>query len=367
MNKMTETKKVIYFPGFSSHIRKAIGYITISIALAALIVLGSSQTSQAAYPHPVGEVYVEHAASGQRINMYERWNGGKVILHPKDNSIDQKLWIEPNPDGWTFSLWVDNTYARLSTKVDPVKEGIETEVWMSGKKGSPQQTMRAIPREGYPGQYLLEFVINGKTTGQCLDVNGGANYVRPHTWTCTHSNNNQGFSIISRVGSPPPTSSPGRLRYLPFYGNSVITQGNNGSYSHNNDLNRYGIDFGLGYGQAVAAVAKGTVVYAGFVQQWGNHVVIKYEGTEVYGHYLHLSQINVSYSQLVSGGQKIGEAGNTFATGQPVATHLHYHEANGIRQNSIRMHNFQENIPLEDNGQNGPNIPVTSQNYPGRN
>jgi hypothetical protein len=367
MNKMTETNTVIYFSGFSSHIRKAIGYITISIALAALIVLGSSQTSHAAYQHPVGEVYVEHAASGQRINMYERRNGGKVILHPKDDSIDQKLWIEPNPDRWTFSLWVDNTYARLSTKVDPVKDGIETEVWMSGKKGSPQQTMRAIPREGYPGQYLLEFVINGKTTGQCLDVNGGANYVRPLTWTCNRGNNNQGFSIISRGSSPPPSSSTGRLRYLPFYGSSVITQGNNGWASHNDNLNRYGIDFGLSYGQAVAAVAKGTVVFAGFVEGWGNHVVIKYEGTQMYGHYLHLSQINVLQYQLVSGGQKIGEAGNSWYSKKTVATHLHYHEANGIRTNSIRMHNFQENIPLEDNGQGKPNIPVTSQNYPGRN
>jgi murein DD-endopeptidase MepM/ murein hydrolase activator NlpD len=364
---MTKMNTVIYFSGFSSYIRKPIGYIKISMALAALIVLGSSQTSHAAYPHPVGEVYVEHVASGQRINMHERQNGGKVILHPKDDSIDQKLWIEQNPDGWTFSLWVDNTYARLSTQANPVRDGIGTEVWMSGKKGSPQQTMRAIPREGYPGQYLLEFVINGKTTGQCLDVNGGANYVRPLTWTCNHGNKNQGFSIISRGSSPPPSSSTGRLRYLPFYGNSVITQGNNGSYSHNNALNRYAIDFGLSYGQPVAAVAKGTVVFAGFVEQWGNHVVIKYEGTEVYGHYLHLSQINVSYGELVSGGQKIGAAGNSFATGKTVATHLHYHEANGVRKNSVQMHNFQENIRLADNGKDGPNIPVTSQNYPGRN
>lgn len=355
-----------YFSSFSNRSKKAIVCATVSILVAVLCVLSSSQVSRSAYPNPTGAVYVEHAASGQRINMYERTNGGKVILHPKDDSIDQKLWIETNPDGWTFSLWVDNTYARLSTQADPTRDGIGTEVWMSGVKGSSQQTMRAIPRDGYPGQYLLEFVINGKPTGQCLDAYGGANYVRPITWTCAQGNNNQGFSIISRSG-PPSNSSTGTLRYLPFYGGSSITQGNNGQVSHNNDLNRYAIDFGLSYGQDVAAVAKGTVVVSEFREQWGNFVVIKYEGTNIFGHYLHLSKRNVSVDQFVSGGQKIGEAGNTFSSNQTVATHLHYHEANGVRANSIPMQNFQENIPLQDNGKNGPNIPVTSQNYSGRN
>jgi Peptidase family M23 len=339
------------------------------VFLAIFGVLSTSQSSSAAYPQPTGAVYVEHAASGQRINMNDRRNGGKIILHPKDDSIDQKLWIETNPDGWTFSLWVDNTYARLSTQSNPTANGVGTEVWMSGGKNSAQQTMHVLPRIGRPGQYLLEFVINGKGTGQCLDANGGKDFARPWTIACNHSNDNQGFWITSRNANTPPPSaqSPGTLRYLPFYGATEITQGNDGWASHNNALNRYALDFNLALGRDVAAVAKGTVEYAGFQEQWGNHVVIKYAGTNTYGHYLHLSKISVTNGQTVSGGQKIGEAGGTFATNQPIAVHLHYHEANGIRTNSVPMQNFQENIPLQDNGQGQPNIPVTSQNSAGRN
>jgi murein DD-endopeptidase MepM/ murein hydrolase activator NlpD len=336
--------------------------------IAAGIVI-SSKPVTAAYPQPTGAVSVEHAASGQRINMNDRRNGGAVILHPKDNSIDQNLWIEPNPDGWTFSLWVDNTYARLSTQSNPIRNNVGTEVWMSGAKNSSQQTMHALPRVGRPGQYLLEFVINNKGTGVCLDANGGAKYVRPMTYGCDHNNNNQGFLISPRGATTPTpvTSSTGVLRYLPFYGTSAITQGNGGWVSHKDDLNRYALDFNLVYGQAVAAVAKGTVVSAGFAEGWGNHVVIQYAGTNTYGHYLHLSKINVIVGSVVAGGNKVGEAGNTLYSNQNTATHLHYHEANGIRTNSVPMQNFREDIPLQDNGQGQPNISVTSQNVAGRN
>lgn len=352
-------------------VSKKIALIAILISSTVLAIASNSTPSYAAYPQPTGAVYVEHVASKQRINMNERRNGGKVIVHPKDDSIDQKLWIETNSDGWTFSLWVDNTYARLSTQSDPTKSGIGTEIWMTGGKNSIQQTMYARPREGRNGQFLLEFVVNGKRTGQCLDVNGGATYSRPWTWNCDPKNDNQGFSISARGTNPsnpsPVSSSAGMLRYLPFFGASTITQGNNGWASHNDNLNRYAIDFNLPLGRDIATVAKGSVVFAGFVEQWGNHVVVKYDGTNVYGHYLHLSKISVTTGQSVSGGQKVGEAGGTFSSKVSVPVHLHYHEASGIRSNSIQMQNFQENIPLQDNGKGQPNIPVTSQNRAGRN
>jgi murein DD-endopeptidase MepM/ murein hydrolase activator NlpD len=347
---------------------REIAPIAVSIFGTAFIFINNSLPAYAAYPQPTGAVYVEHVASGQRINMNERRNGGKIIIHPKDDSIDQKLWIETNPDGWTFSLWVDNTYARLSTQSDPTKSGIGTEVWMTGGKNSIQQTMYAKPREGRNGQFLLEFVINGKRTGQCLDVNGGATYSRPWTWNCDPKNDNQGFSISARGTNPSPGSpSAGTLRYLPFFGTSAITQGNNGWASHNDNLNRYAIDFSLPLGRDIATVAKGSVVFAGFAEQWGNLVVVKYDGTNIYGHYLHLSKISVTNGQSVSGGQKVGEAGGTFSSKGTVPVHLHYHEASGIRSNSIQMQNFQENIPLQDNGKGNPDIPVTSQNRAGRN
>jgi len=177
--------------------------VRVALTLSAVIV-ATPVASYADYPHPTGAVTVQHVKSNQRINMFERFNSGKVILHPPDNSIDQNLWIEKNSDNSTFSLWVDNTNARLSTKSDPTKDGIGTEVWMSGAKGSPQQTLRAIPRGGYPGQFLLEFQINGRGTGKCLDATGGAKFVQLIIWGCNNGNDNQGFSISQRGGTLPP-------------------------------------------------------------------------------------------------------------------------------------------------------------------
>ncbi len=112
-------------------------------------------------------------------------------------------------------------------------------------------------------------------------------------------------------GSPPgiwPTDGPHTI------------SGNNYSPSH------LGIDITATPSTLVLASGGGVVVFAGFSQYgYGNVVQIDHlDGfATVYGH---LSQINVSQCEVVSGGQVIGIAGST---GNSTGVHLHFEVREG--------------------------------------
>ncbi|WP_051201508.1 DUF5930 domain-containing protein [Paracoccus aminophilus] len=81
-----------------------------------------------------------------------------------------------------------------------------------------------------------------------------------------------------------------------------------------------GIDMAGPVGTSVFSTADGTVVYAGWMQGYGNLIKIEHElGTET--RYGHLSKIRVKVGQKVSRGAQIGDMGNT---GRSTGSHLHY-------------------------------------------
>ena len=81
-----------------------------------------------------------------------------------------------------------------------------------------------------------------------------------------------------------------------------------------------GIDLGAAYGTPIAAVAAGSVIYAGWLGGYGNLVVIDHGGglSTAYGHQ---SQIAVSTGQSVGQGEIIGYVGST---GHSTGPHLHF-------------------------------------------
>jgi murein DD-endopeptidase MepM/ murein hydrolase activator NlpD len=81
-----------------------------------------------------------------------------------------------------------------------------------------------------------------------------------------------------------------------------------------------GIDFGAATGTPIHAAAAGVVVYCGWMDGYGNLVVIDHGGgiATAYGHQ---SSIAASCSQQVSQGQVIGYVGNT---GNSTGPHLHF-------------------------------------------
>jgi murein DD-endopeptidase MepM/ murein hydrolase activator NlpD len=81
-----------------------------------------------------------------------------------------------------------------------------------------------------------------------------------------------------------------------------------------------GIDIGVGYGTSIHAAASGRVIYAGWMDGYGNLVFVDHGGGISTG-YAHQSSIAVSNGQTVSQGQVIGYVG---CTGHCFGPHLHF-------------------------------------------
>jgi murein DD-endopeptidase MepM/ murein hydrolase activator NlpD len=81
-----------------------------------------------------------------------------------------------------------------------------------------------------------------------------------------------------------------------------------------------GIDIGVPYGTPIHAAAAGRVIYAGWMDGYGNLVFIDHGGGISTG-YAHQSQIGVSLGQTISQGQVIGYVG---CTGHCFGPHLHF-------------------------------------------
>jgi murein DD-endopeptidase MepM/ murein hydrolase activator NlpD len=81
-----------------------------------------------------------------------------------------------------------------------------------------------------------------------------------------------------------------------------------------------GIDIGVPYGTPIHAAASGQVIYAGWMDGYGNLVFIDH-GSGISTGYAHQSSIAVSNGQTVTQGQVIGYVG---CTGHCFGPHLHF-------------------------------------------
>ncbi|MFE4215009.1 peptidoglycan DD-metalloendopeptidase family protein [Streptomyces sp. NPDC056844] len=86
-----------------------------------------------------------------------------------------------------------------------------------------------------------------------------------------------------------------------------------------------GSDFQAASGTSVRSIGPGTVVSAGWSGSYGNEVVIQHEDG-MYSQYAHLSSLEVSAGQTVTGGQQIGLSGTT---GNSTGPHLHFEVRTG--------------------------------------
>ncbi|MFJ8862002.1 peptidoglycan DD-metalloendopeptidase family protein [Streptomyces sp. NPDC102451] len=86
-----------------------------------------------------------------------------------------------------------------------------------------------------------------------------------------------------------------------------------------------GSDFQAASGTSVRSIGEGTVVSAGWSGSYGNEVVIQHSDG-MYSQYAHLSSLEVSAGQTVTGGQQIGLSGTT---GNSTGPHLHFEVRTG--------------------------------------
>jgi hypothetical protein len=97
-----------------------------------------------------------------------------------------------------------------------------------------------------------------------------------------------------------------------------------------------GIDMAAPLGTPIMSAERGTVVYSGWKQGYGNFVAINHgHGYET--HYAHCSKILVHVGQHVNKGQLIAKVGST---GHSTGPHLHFEVvANGIHRNPAKFIN----------------------------
>ncbi|MFE9728787.1 peptidoglycan DD-metalloendopeptidase family protein [Streptomyces sp. NPDC005794] len=86
-----------------------------------------------------------------------------------------------------------------------------------------------------------------------------------------------------------------------------------------------GSDFQAASGTSVRSIGPGTVVSAGWGGSYGNEVVIQHSDG-MYSQYAHLSSLEVSAGQTVTGGQQLGLSGST---GNSTGPHLHFEVRTG--------------------------------------
>lgn len=124
------------------------------------------------------------------------------------------------------------------------------------------------------------------------------------------------------------TSPFGKVRMLPVYRYRVTKIRRKGHFVSRRRrirIGRYrhvhkGIDLKAYTGDAVKAVAAGTVAYAGRAQGYGNCVYIDHaDGLQT--RYAHASQLLVQTGETVTAGEMIARAGST---GRSTGPHLHF-------------------------------------------
>lgn len=144
------------------------------------------------------------------------------------------------------------------------------------------------------------------------------------------------FSYSSFLGNPTNAIRQNKLG-LPFPKEKIykIIQGYNGGFSHNNEYNRFAIDFNLKVNDTICSADDGIIVgiiqdykFGGNTQIWrdndrSNFITIYHPHSGLYKQYSHLihSGSFVKIGEEVKKGQPIGLSGMTGFTDTP---HLHF-------------------------------------------
>ncbi|MFD2705590.1 murein hydrolase activator EnvC family protein [Salibacterium lacus] len=148
----------------------------------------------------------------------------------------------------------------------------------------------------------------------------------------------QSSGTAAQAAGEAPSDSGGALM-RPATGTYTSEFGQRWGRMHN------GIDIGGGGrpNVPISAAAGGTVVKAGYMNGYGNTVMISHQvdGQQITTLYAHMSSTNVSSGQSVSRGENIGMMGNT---GASQGKHLHFevHEGpwNGAKSNAVNPRNY---------------------------
>lgn len=120
--------------------------------------------------------------------------------------------------------------------------------------------------------------------------------------------------VVSTVESQPTTSEYPRY---PLMAVAPITS----HYGPRWGRLHAGIDLGIPVGTPVVASLSGKVIIAGWLDGYGNTIVIRQPDGKTETYYAHLSSFQVKVGEFVKQGQRIAKSGNS---GRSTGAHLHF-------------------------------------------
>jgi murein DD-endopeptidase MepM/ murein hydrolase activator NlpD len=232
--------------------------------------------------------------------------------NPANLTPGMELTIPP-VDGLTYAWKADDT-------LDKVADQFKGDLNGDKKIDKADAALLRDAIVNFPGNDL-DLTNPVVEPGQVIVIPGGHRELISWLEFVPTTNRSGGTTATSELGSGACTgqyagSPPG---IWPTDGPHTIS-GNNYTASH------LGIDISANPSTLVFASGGGVVVFAGF-SQYGYGNVIQIDHLDGYATvYGHLSQINVSQCQSVSGGQVIGIAGST---GNSTGIHLHFEVRKG--------------------------------------
>ncbi len=164
-------------------------------------------------------------------------------------------------------------------------------------------------------------------TAQVLAVVTKVNGVQTDKQVIKSETVSQPIKQIEKVGTKTPPATTGSGTFMkPTYGSLTSRYGARWNRQHK------GIDIGGSYNSPIKAADGGIVTFAGWMDGYGNYVVIDHENgyRTAYGH---CASLDVSVGERVTKGEAIAKMGNT---GRSTGTHLHFEVIkNGVHVNPL--------------------------------
>ncbi len=236
--------------------------------------------------------------------------------NPSNLSPGMELTIPP-VDGLTYT-WQDGD------TLDKVADEFKSDLNGDGVVDAKDAALLHDAIVSYPGNNL-DLTNPVIKPGQVIMIPGGHRELISWLEFVPTTNRAGGSTATSELGGGgcPAGGSGSPPGIWPTNGPHTIS-GNNYSMSH------LGIDISAAPTTLILASGGGVVVFAGFSQYgYGNVVEIDHmDGFATV--YAHMSQINVTRCQIVTGGEAIGVAG---CTGNCTGTHLHFE----VRQGGVNI------------------------------
>ena len=282
------------------------------------------------------------------IGMLKTPEEALTLLAGNDNQQSREYEVKASDTLWDIAASHGLSVERLLALNDGINEKIKEGDILTVEEAVPVLSVRTVDTEEYEESvpYTVEKIkdaglYENTTAVAQKGVNGKNRIIAKITRVNGVETSREKLSAeeltapvnqIEKVGTKkrPPTTGSGTF-LKPTVGSLSSRYGSRWNRSHN------GIDITGAHNTPIKAADGGVVTYSGWMDGYGNYIVINHENgyQTAYGH---CSSLLKNVGDRVSKGDTIAKMGNT---GRSTGTHLHFEvKKNGVFQNPLEYVNY---------------------------